>query len=115
MGAGLHFDHTPRMAYRQYSENTARVLLPFTSDQVLKATRCVLNHYRCVLANERPLPSWCRAPIVAAQRSAERFYSAVAHAPETLERYVDSLNQLTPRYVWWWCVAHPDLEETWKN
>ena len=45
---------------------------------------------------------------------AASFHATVAHSADTLARYVEALNQLTPDYVWWWCVAHPCLEEIWR-
>ena len=114
-GAVLRFDGTPQMAYRQYAENTARVLLPFTAEQVLVAAERVLDHYRCVLDDGWQLPSDARAALEAARDQVASFHRTVSRSADALARYVDALNRLSPAYVWWWCVAHPHLEETWKN
>lgn len=114
-GAVLRFDGTPQMAYRQYAENTARVLLPFTTEHVLVAAERVLDHYRCVLDAGWQLPFAARAALEAARAQVASFHCTVSRSADALARYVDALNQLTPTYVWWWCVAHPHLEETWRN
>lgn len=115
LGAGMHFDRVPQMAYRQHGANTARVLLPFTAEQVMGAASRVCNHYVCLLAAGWPLPTAHRQVIEAARERAERFHGSISQSPDRLNRYVEALNQLTPEYIWWWCVAHPNLEEIWEN
>jgi hypothetical protein len=114
-GAALAFDPSPRMGYRQYSANMARVLPPFVADAVLIATQRVLNHYACVLDPSWPLPPTKRQRLVEAQRRVVAFHDAMSVTPPLLDRYVAGLNRLTPSYVWWWCVAHPALEDLWRN
>lgn len=114
-GATLAFDATPHMRYRQYGANVARVLPPFTGDDVLTAARRVLNHYDCALEGEPSLPPAARSTLGAARERARRFHDALAADPERLARYVTALDALPPRYVWWWCVAHPALEDVWRN
>jgi hypothetical protein len=115
-GARLGFDRTARMAYRQYTDNIARVLPPFAPQDVLRATERVLTHYRCVLTAEGPgLPLDRRRPIEAARDRARRFHDSVSRSSARLGAYVEALNALTPQYVWWWAVAHPDLETIWKH
>lgn len=115
IGADLHFDRVPEMAYRQYSANTARVLLPFTTEQIVKSAERVLNHYHCVLSNGWELPVAHKSIIETAGDRAESFHRAMTESPSTLNRYVEALNEMDPQYIWWWCVAHPNLEEIWKN
>lgn len=114
-GATLAFERTPLMRYRQYGANVARVMPPFSADDVLVATRRVLNHYDCALHTEHPLPESTRESLTAARDRARRFHSALVVSPERRARYVAHLNALPPRYVWWWCVAHPALEDVWRN
>jgi hypothetical protein len=116
-GATLAFDFTPRMAYRRHSRNTTPLLQPFTAQQVLTAAQLVVEHYRLVLLmNEHWTGSDTRrAQLRGACDRAEFFQRAIASEQDKLERYVRELNRLTPAYVWWWCVAHPELEEIWRN
>ncbi|MCM3874392.1 MAG: glycosyltransferase family 2 protein [Pyrinomonadaceae bacterium] len=114
-GASLKFEQQPQMAYRQYSRNIARVLLPFSCDQVVKASERVLGHYQCLLESERPVNGACGAAIRDANERALLFDHCINESPEVLDSYVAALNQKTPRYVWWWCVAHPELEYIWRN
>lgn len=116
LGARLDFDRTPLMAYRQYAANIARVLPPFSEAEVRAATERVLGHYRAVLDT----PGWAMPPGPAAalgraHRRAAEFAEAIEKAPSTLRRYTEALNVLPPRYVWWWLVANPDLENVWRN
>jgi hypothetical protein len=113
-GARLKFDPVARMAYRQYSSNVARVLLPFSAEQILQATSRVIGHYRCALESERPINGAFGAALRVAWERAATFQQAIGN-PATLRSYVDWFNRMTPRYVWWWCVAHPALEHLWRN
>jgi hypothetical protein len=112
-GAALRFDPAPRMAYRQHAHNCASVLPPFTADGVLIASERVVQHYRLLLDGNWPWPAGTRLPFEQARARAERFDRVMHASPDTLASYVIALNQRTPRFVWWWAVAHPDLEELW--
>ena len=116
LGARLGFDRTPRMAYRQYGANIARVVPPFSETEIRAATARVLAHYRAVLeAPEWRLPPAAAAAVREACARVTAFADAIGASPATLSRYAAALNSLRPRYVWWWLVAHPDLESVWKN
>jgi hypothetical protein len=114
-GAQLAFDATPHMIYRQGATSATRVSPPFTTQQVLEATDLVLGHYRIVLDSPPALPVGPAIAISAARDRAERFRQALSESPDALSRYVDALNALPPRRVWWWTVANPDLEHLWMN
>jgi len=114
LGARLAFDRTPRMRYRQYGSNTAAVLPPFTEEQVRVATSRVLAHYDCVLDSPWPLAEPYRAHVAHARDRCRAFAAAVS-SPERLASYVRALNRLPPRYIWWWSVANPELEDLWKS
>ena len=43
------------------------------------------------------------------------FETFVGASEANLTRYVEALNRLAPRYVWWWAVANPELESLWKS
>jgi hypothetical protein len=115
LGARMAFDATPRMVYRQHEASATRVSPPFTGDQILKATDLVLGHYRLVLDNPPVLPSVQASELHSAFRRAERFHQAVSTSPRMLAHYVEALNALSPRYVWWWTVANPELEHLWTS
>ena len=114
LGARLAFDRTPRMRYRQYGANTAAVLPPFTAEQVRVATSRVLAHYDCVLDSPWAIAEPYRGQIAAARDRCRAFAAAVA-PPDRLASYVRALNSLPPRYIWWWSVANPELEDLWKS
>lgn len=114
-GARLAFDPEPRMDYRQYAANTARVLPPFSAADVTTAARLLVAHYALVLGGDGDgMPGAPRARIQSAASRANRFRDAIAR-PEVLAAYVSALNALPPLYVWWWCVAHPELEHIWNT
>jgi hypothetical protein len=114
-GARLYFDDIPQMRYRQHPSNTAQIMLPFSAPQVLSATKLVLTHYSHVLSAPWSASSEKIEKIRTARMRAEHFYEAIASSPDCLAEYVSALNKLKPRYVWWWCVANPDLEILWTN
>lgn len=114
-GARLTFDNTPGMQYRQYAENVARVLPPFTVADISRATSLLLNHYHVVLARVPNIPAAIAAELESALANVQLFQRKVVEAPETCARYVAQLNSLQPVYLWWEWVAHPALEDLWKN
>ena len=115
LGEDLSFDYTPRMFYRQHANNTAGVLAPFTEAQVLVACSRVLSHYQCALESPWLLPRRQREALTDAQSRVDQFRRSIERSPAVLNKYVIALNGLPSEYVWWWCVAHADLESIWKN
>jgi hypothetical protein len=114
-GASLHFDPEPQMAYRQYAANVAKVVPPFAAADVARATDVVRAHYRAMVDGGVPLPPRFRGRLEGARERVEHFRVRVVERPEQLDRYVATLNAIEPQYVWWWCVAHPELEWQWRN
>jgi hypothetical protein len=114
-GASLYFDPAPQMAYRQYTANVAKVVPPFSAADVARATKVVRAHYRALLDGGVPLPSHFQSRLEVARERFEDFRDRVVRQPERLERYVATLNEIEPRYIWWWCVAHPQLEALWSD
>lgn len=114
-GATIAIDRTPQMVYRQYPNNTARILPPFSTDQILKACELVLGHYSLALAEA---PERFPQMVDDLQRIAEtarRFSATVRGSSAVLREYVKALNELPAQHVWWDCVAHPALEKIWKH
>ena len=114
-GASMAFDRVPRMTYRQHGANIAGVLPPFSAAYVARACALVLAHYEFALDPGWPMDRARRDELAEAQARVRRFRAGAVSSPARLERYVDALNALEPEYVWWWPVAHPDLEELWSN
>ena len=115
LGARMAFDATPLMSYRQHGENIARVLPPFSGAEVDAASRHVLRHYHSLLDGPARLRDPQRERIDAESRRVRTFHLSLAASAERRRRYIDALNALPPRYVWWWCVANPKLEDVWRS
>ncbi|MCF8026061.1 MAG: hypothetical protein K9K82_11320 [Desulfobacteraceae bacterium] len=113
-GASIGHDPDPRMYYRQHADNIASVLPPFSKRQIARATRIVLGHYDLTLQTLSEQGFDQLRELFAARAQTARFADAIAD-PALLEKYVDALNALPARHVWWSCVAHPDLEDIWKK
>lgn len=113
--ARICFDATPRMYYRQYGANQARVLPPFTENEVTAAARLVLDHYRLMLDPRSTMDGSIRCALREAQAIVEVFWSNVVRSPERLQVYVQQLNRLEQPHIWWDCVAHPALEGLWSS
>lgn len=114
-GADLFFDDIARMKYRQHSANTARVLPPFSAQQILYSTKLVLQHYELVLRYIPELSLFFKEYIPLFQDKVLLFNSCMIQSPETLDEYIKRLNKLPAKHIWWSCVAHPDLEELWRQ
>jgi glycosyltransferase involved in cell wall biosynthesis len=111
-GARLTVDSHPGMKYRQYGRNVARVLPPFTREQVVTATVRVDDHYSRVLGRVTDVAA--RGKLTAAQVRIQRFRRWLADALAA-ERYIDALNRLPGPHLWWALVAHPQLEDLWNR
>ena len=114
-GARLAFDNTPGMQYRQYAENVARVLPPFTAADISRGTDLVLSHYHVVLSRVPNIPTPIKIALESALDSVQHFQLRVAESPDICAQYVDRLNRLQPVYLWWEWIAHPALEDLWRN
>ena len=114
-GATLTFDRRPRMAYRQYANNTARVLPPFTPAYLLTATAHVLNHYRLLEDVPENAPPESLSHLKMRHLEVQRFAAAITDR-DVLARYLEALHARSQTlYLWWEMVAHPDLETLWKS
>lgn len=108
--ARFSFDRVSRMAYRQYPDNTAQVIPPFTPEGIARATRYVREHFQHALA----------PPVGASIAPFERRYEAVRRFAERvrgdlLATYTRELNARKQTvYLWWECVAHEELSYLWN-
>lgn len=114
-GANLAYDPVPRMYYRQYSSNLARVLPPFSAAYIRHITRSVLLHYQIVLTAIPELKPPIRRIFEDAQQRVLNFRRKVVNDDSMLEHYLTALNGLVPSLTWWTSVARPELEEMWNN
>ena len=115
-GARLYFDSTAQMLYRQYETNTARVLAPYTSEQIHRSSQLLLQHYSYVLeCFNKPLNKHQASFLQAIQASQKnvQIFSQTIQNESSLVNYTQALNQLKTVFLWWECVAHPDLEKLW--
>jgi hypothetical protein len=144
--AYLYFDQTPHMLYRQYPDNTAKVLPPYTEGQIIRATNLVLHHYGNLLGLEdgprsgggqphgaaptKPIPTKSASTLnengstVSSSTFTENLklrqlelqqFSASIADNDVLARYTKALNALKPVFLWWECVAHPELRLLWST
>jgi hypothetical protein len=114
-GATIAIDRTPQMVYRQYPNNTARILPPFSNDQILKACELVLGHYSLALAEAPERFPQMLDDLQRVSESARHFSATMLESRALLCEYVKALNELPAPHVWWDCVAHPTLETRWKH
>jgi hypothetical protein len=108
------FDPVPHMLYRQHPNNIARCMPPFSSSQILAATTRVLHHYQCVLQSNLPKDAVKKDKIEQANNYVTAFHQSIVNSSDLLNIYIERLNALNARHIWWSCVAHPDLEEVWR-
>ena len=116
-GARLALERVPQMRYRQYAENLAPVVPPFTAEVLERTTAVVCRHHQLVeghLSGKIGGSAARRAALRAAHRAADDFAAAIAD-PVVRDRYLAGLNRLPPPQAWWTMVAHPALEELWRT
>lgn len=109
-GARLRFDDTVHMRYRQYEATTARIVPPFTADDIRSSTKHVLQHYENTA-------SFIKSDAVFRERIEER-HEEVRHfsrlSEARLTKYLRALDRLPWRaYRWWEVVANKELGELW--
>jgi hypothetical protein len=112
-GSRLGFDNKPQMYYRQHGANTARIIPPFTPEQVLNATRVVLQHQLSIF-NYTEVDTQ-KEILAQAHQKVEKFSNNVLANSGMLKRYVVALNKLPVQSVWWSCVARAELEKLWNQ
>ena len=116
-GAKLRFDGEPRMDYRQHPNNMALVRLPFSPDQVSRATALVCEHFRLVLG-EPIQGGFIPDRYIEVERVAEEveeFSQRVVPDPVRLTNYVNAFNAMATPQIWWSCVANPALSYLWRK
>jgi hypothetical protein len=115
-GAKLAFDPIVRMEYRQHAANMAPIRFPFDTNQVIRDTKVVQQHYCLLQASpmENVLPDrW--AEVQEAATDVRLFSEQVISHPKKLENYIRNLNTLEPQVVWWWDVAQSALRWMWND
>lgn len=114
-GLRISFDRKIGMRYRQHGANTARVVPPFTSEQIHRATEIVSAHYRLLMEKNIPTPATKRIMLQDVASRVSMFKATIDSSRLTLEAYVAALNQRPAHRLWWMTVAHPDLEDIWNR
>jgi hypothetical protein len=82
---------------------------------VLDAAGQVLRHFDLLLSQPWNWPPGTRRPFVRQRARVVTFLETMRRSPPALESYVDALNTLKPKYVWWWAIANPELEGMWNR
>jgi len=116
LGAKLTFEKIVRMDYRQHDKNMAQVRPPFSGNQIIRDTQCVLHHFQIIRASstfETMADRLAELEEVAAD--VEMFYRNIVLQPTQRECYVQALNALAPAPLWWSTVAHPSLRKMWTQ
>jgi hypothetical protein len=108
--AYLYFDQTPHMLYRQYANNTAKVLPPYSTGEIWKATQLVLEHH-AKLAGEQGAGELFQH-LNRRWDEVQQFSANIADS-NVLARYTEALNALKPVFLWWECVANKELTSIW--
>jgi hypothetical protein len=113
-GARILGDPTVRHSYRQYGENTARVLPPFGLRCTRTAARIVRNHLESLNKIEM-LPHPLRESLENRLQQVVDFESALIGTTPWFKDYQNALGNFEFPLPWWLFVAHPKLEKLWKN
>lgn len=102
------------MDYRQHGANMARVMPPFTAQQVVSDCELVRHHFRVVRTHfPEGAIDVLSAEVEQAASDVEAFYRNVVVHPSRLHQYVQLLNNMELVPVWWSCIAHPSLKHLW--
>lgn len=113
-GARILGDPAVRHSYRQYGDNTACVLPPFSLKCTRTATRIVRNHLESLNKIEM-LPHPVKESLENRLQQVVDFESALKCTTPWFEDYQNALGHFECPLSWWLFVAHPELENIWKN
>lgn len=107
LNARIHYDERCLMAYRQYANNIARILPPFTEQGLSKAFSLVLTHYETLrpyaLENTHALSALDEAVTTVAQNQ-QRF----ENDSHWRTAYLQYLNETTKTpWLWWHYLTQP--------
>lgn len=111
LGLRLGFDQRPGLLYRQYPDNLASVLQPFSARTLLRQTALVQQHLGALPA---PLPS-SLAKAAEKRKDEVAVFSRALSDEALLASYLEGLNGLPSGLLWWECVAHRALEGIWNR
>jgi len=114
MGAALAFDEHVRMDYRQHGANMVCNRPPFSADSVGRETEYVRRHFQRM--SSISVPGAAPERVAVLRRVAadiEVFHERVAIKPDILAEYVEALNALDLKPLWWSSVACPLLKHLW--
>lgn len=114
-GARILGDPVVRHSYRQYGENSARVLPPFDISCMRKAARVVHLHLEDLFSMYDSLPHEVQSGLKARLQQVVDFESALIGTAPWFEDYQNALGHFEYPLSWWLFVAHPELEKIWKN
>lgn len=109
------FDYSPNMVYRQYSSNTAKVIPPFSSQEVIHAAVLVMNHYNCILNSTKDIPSLEKKLLVEALGEVEIFHNCLNGSGKIADKYTKAFNEQNLDIIWWSSVVHPRLKHIYTN
>lgn len=114
MGAEIYRNPLPLMSYRQHGANTARVIAPFNEKQILNGCRLLKLHY--TLLSDYVLTRYPnKAGLFSEAESRLDIFTNSMEDKAKLNAYLHELNRLKEEHIWWSWLAHPELEEIWKN
>jgi predicted glycosyltransferase len=75
----------------------------------------VFHHFNLMLSNINDLQPQYLLLINENMGIVSNFIDSIKESRETLSRYVKALNEIKEQHIWWDIVAHPKLEELWRN
>lgn len=108
-GAGLPiaFGQSVGMRYRQYGRNIARIVPPFTPEQIVTASELVGRHYVLLENYQGRFRPEVRRRLQEAATSLEHFQSRVVADPPVLKEYCHTISALDHAWMWWEMVNYP--------
>jgi len=112
-GAKVGFTNKIMMAYRQYEENVARILPPFSEHELIKATQIITSHYECLNRELPAINTNFSRRIAVAEEHIRLFSKSINGNEKIIHSYLHELNQIPGPFLWWEWVRHPNLENKW--
>ena len=100
--------------YRQYGNNLAQVVPPFSPESVIKAARTVLGHYDILLSNPPAGMGPFQEDIQQAASDVKTFIACLEADSKRLAEYAQVLSDSEQPNAWWTGVANPEWEEIWN-
>lgn len=114
LGASFQFDRIPRMNYRQYGNNIAKVIPPFSGKYISFIVELLIDHYNQIINIPNMQKKYYKM-FLSQIKDLSNFKVYVINDKDTFKKYLDQLNSMQKSHIWWDFIMDPELDYLWRS